>query len=137
MKKYSNNTNLHQSIVDGVNKLADNVATTLGPKGRNVIIQYKGSIPFVTKDGVTVAKFVTLEDPFQNAAVEILKQASLQTNIEAGDGTTTATVLARAILTLSQRYITAGASPTELKRGIDSAVTCTKYMVRCPHSSHH
>ena len=121
MKKYSNNTNLHQSIVDGVNKLADNVATTLGPKGRNVIIQYKGSIPFVTKDGVTVAKAVTLKNPFENAAAEIIKQASLQTNAEAGDGTTTSTVLARSIINQAQAYIAAGVSPVELKRGMDKA----------------
>ena len=122
MKKYSNTTNLRQSIVEGINILADNVSATLGPKGQNVIIQQKGKPPFVTKDGVTVAKFVNLEDPFQNAAVEILKQASLQTNIEAGDGTTTATVLARSIINEGQRYITSGVSPIELKRGMDK--TC-------------
>ena len=122
MKKYSNTTELRQSIVEGINILADNVAATLGPKGQNVIIQYKGDPPFVTKDGVTVAKFVNLDDPFQNAAVEILKQASLQTNIEAGDGTTTATVLARSIINEGQKYITSGVSPIELKRGMDK--TC-------------
>lgn len=121
MKTYSNNTCLHQSIVEGVNKLADNVATTLGPKGRNVIIKYKNKIPFVTKDGVTVAKAVTLKDPFENAAAEIIKQASLQTNSEAGDGTTTSTVLARAIINKAQAYIAAGVSPVELKRGMDKA----------------
>ena len=122
MKKYSNTTELRQSIVEGINILADNVAATLGPKGQNVIIQYKGDPPFVTKDGVTVAKFVNLDDPFQNAAIEILKQASLQTNIEAGDGTTTATVLARSIINEGQKYITSGVSPIELKRGMDK--TC-------------
>lgn len=121
MKKYSHNTCLHQSIVTGVNKLADNVATTLGPKGRNVIVKYKDDLPFVTKDGVTVAKAVTLSDPFENAAVEIIKQASLQTNSEAGDGTTTSTVIARAIVNEAQKYITAGMSPIELKRGMDKA----------------
>ena len=121
MKEYSNNNCLHQSIVNGVNKLADNVATTLGPKGRNVIIKYKNSIPFVTKDGVTVAKAVVLKDPFENAAAEIIKQASLQTNSEAGDGTTTSTVLARSIINQAQAYITAGVSPVELKRGMDKA----------------
>tara|TARA_Y100000592_G_scaffold85879_1_gene138518 strand:+ start:20044 stop:21609 length:1566 start_codon:yes stop_codon:yes gene_type:complete len=121
VKKYSNNTCLHQSIVKGVNKLADNVATTLGPKGRNVIIKYKNNIPFVTKDGVTVAKAIVLDDAFENAAAEIIKQASLQTNSEAGDGTTTSTVLARAIINQAQAYITAGVSPVELKRGMDKA----------------
>lgn len=122
MKKYSNTNELRQSIVDGINTLADNVAATLGPKGQNVIIQPKDKPPFVTKDGVTVAKFVNLEDPFQNAAVEILKQASLQTNAEAGDGTTTATVLARSIINEAQKYIVSGVSPIELKRGMDK--TC-------------
>lgn len=122
MKKYSNTNELRQSIVEGINILADNVSATLGPKGQNVIIQQKGKPPFVTKDGVTVAKFVHLEDPFQNAAVGILKQASLQTNIEAGDGTTTSTVLARSIISEAQKYITSGVSPIELKRGMDA--TC-------------
>jgi len=122
VKKYSHNACLHQSIVTGVNKLADNVATTLGPKGRNVIVKYKGDLPFVTKDGVTVAKAVKLDDPFENAAAEIIKQASLQTNVEAGDGTTTSTVIARAIVNEAQKYITAGMSPVELKRGMDKAL---------------
>lgn len=122
MKKYSDNSKLRQSIVDGVNILADNVSATLGPKGQNVIIQLKGKPPFVTKDGVTVAKFVTLEDPFQNAAVEILKQASLQTNIEAGDGTTTSTVIARSVINEAQKYVVSGVSPIEIKRGMDK--TC-------------
>lgn len=128
MKKYSNTTELRQAIVEGVNILADNVSATLGPKGQNVIIQQKGKPPFVTKDGVTVAKFVNLEDPFQNAAVEILKQASLQTNAEAGDGTTTATVLARSIINEAQKYIAAGVSPIELKRGMDK--TCEELVHR-------
>ena len=122
MKKYSNTSELRQLIVDGINILADNVAATLGPKGQNVIIQRKDNLPFVTKDGVTVAKFVNLEDPFQNAAVEILKQASLQTNAEAGDGTTTSTVIARSIINEAQKYIVSGVSPIELKRGMDK--TC-------------
>ena len=122
MKKYSNKAELRQSIVEGINMLADNVAATLGPKGQNVIIQLRNKPPYVTKDGVTVAKFVTLEDPFQNAAVEILKQASLQTNLEAGDGTTTATVIARSIINEAQKYIASGVSPIELKRGMDK--TC-------------
>ena len=122
MKKYSNTNELRQRIVEGINTLADNVATTLGPKGQNVIIHEKGFAPFVTKDGVTVAKFVNLECPFQNAAADILKQASLQTNTEAGDGTTTATVLARAIVNEAQKYIAAGVSPIEIKRGMDATV---------------
>jgi len=113
---------LSQKVLDGVNKLADNVAATLGPKGRNVILHEKGKDPIITKDGVTVSAFVHLDDEFENAAAQILKQATSQTNTMAGDGTTTATVLSRAILNKAQRYITAGASPVELKRGIDLAV---------------
>ena len=96
-KIYSNDLDLQQKILNGVNKLADNVAATLGPKGRNVILTSKGKRPIVTKDGVTVANFVDLEDATENAAAQILKQAASQTNTSAGDGTTTSTVLARDI----------------------------------------
>ncbi len=121
-KQYSDNRELTEKILKGVRKLADNVSSTLGPKGRNVILAPIGSAPIITKDGVTVAKFVHLEDPFENAAVQVLKQASEETNAMAGDGTTTATVLARAILENSQKYVLSGVSPVELKRGIDKAV---------------
>ena len=120
-KHYNSGASLSDKILNGVNILADNVASTLGPKGRNVILQEAGGNPVITKDGVTVAQFVTLEDPFENAAAEVIKQAASQTNSMAGDGTTTATVLAREILKESQRYITSGVSPIELKRGMDSA----------------
>ena len=119
---FEDRLNLNTKILNGVNTLADYVATTLGPKGRNVILHQKGKDPIITKDGITCAEFVHLEDKFENAAAQILKQATSQTNMMAGDGTTTATVLARAILSVAQRYITAGASPIELKRGIDLAV---------------
>jgi len=121
-KQYCSQTELHKKILEGVDILADNVASTLGPRGRNVILQQKGKRPITTKDGVTVAKFVELDDPMQNVGAQILKQASEQTNSKAGDGTTTSTVLARAILTQAQRYLIAGVSPIELKRGIDKAV---------------
>ena len=121
-KEYCSQTELHKKILEGVDILADNVASTLGPRGRNVILQEKGKRPITTKDGVTVAKFVELDDPMQNVGAQILKQASEQTNSKAGDGTTTSTVLARAILTQAQRYLIAGVSPIELKRGIDKAV---------------
>ena len=121
-REYDDNQTLQQKIMRGANILADNVASTLGPRGRNVLLQEKGKTPFVTKDGVTVAHFVALEDPIENAAVQIIKQAAVQTNADAGDGTTTATVLARAILRESQRFIASGASPTELQRGILLAV---------------
>ena len=120
--KFEDRAGLSQKVLDGVNKLADNVATTLGPKGRNVILHQKGKEPIITKDGVTVSQFVHLDDEFENAAAQIIKQATSQTNSMAGDGTTTATVLSRELLVRAQRYITAGASPTELKRGIDAAV---------------
>jgi chaperonin GroEL len=120
--KFESRAELNAKVLRGVNLLADNVATTLGPRGCNVILHQKDKEPFITKDGVTVSKFVHCDDEFEHAAAQILKQATSQTNLMAGDGTTTATVLAREILTTSQRYITAGAAPTELKRGIDAAV---------------
>ena len=121
-RAYDDNQTLQQKIMNGVNKLADNVASTLGPRGRNVLLQEKGKMPFVTKDGVTVAHFVACQDPFEDAAAQIIKQAAVETNNEAGDGTTTATVIARAILKESQRHIISGVSPIELQRGINLAV---------------
>lgn len=120
-KRYDSDSSLREKILEGVDILADNVASTLGPRGRNVILQSAGKKPIITKDGVTVAEFVELEDPFMNAGVQILKQASRETNTTAGDGTTTATVLARAILQSASRQVVGGASPIELKRGIDKA----------------
>ena len=122
MKVYESDQQLNQKILSGVEKLAEAVSTTLGPKGRNVILHQKDGNPIITKDGVTVAKFVTLEDPFENAAAQIIKQASSETNQAAGDGTTTATVLSHAILSAAQKHLLAGASPVSLKRGIDKAV---------------
>tara|TARA_Y100000310_G_scaffold314450_1_gene363800 strand:- start:101 stop:1696 length:1596 start_codon:yes stop_codon:yes gene_type:complete len=112
---------LNQKILEGVNKLADNVAATMGPKGRNVILHAPNHNPIITKDGVTVANFIDFEDPFENVGAQIIKQASEETNSNAGDGTTTATVLARAILVEAQRHLVAGHSPIELKKGIDRA----------------
>lgn len=115
---------LREKIKNGVNILTDNVASTLGPRGRNVILQEKGKRPFVTKDGVTVARFVELEDPVENAAAQLVKQASSRTNVDAGDGTTTSTVLTRAIYRHATEMMEADekVSPTEIKRGIDMAV---------------
>jgi len=113
---------MSQKILAGVNTLADNVASTLGPRGRNVILQEKNKRPIITKDGVTVADFVDLEDPIENAGAQIIKQAAAQTNLDAGDGTTTSTVLSRAILTEAQRYISSGVAPIDLQRGIEKAV---------------
>tara|TARA_Y100000310_G_scaffold199869_1_gene199889 strand:- start:1449 stop:3023 length:1575 start_codon:yes stop_codon:yes gene_type:complete len=122
-KVYSSHEDLNNKLLSGINKLADNVAATLGPKGRNVLLKSKGRTPIITKDGVTVAKFVDLEDPVENAAAYVIKQASVETNFTAGDGTTTSTVLAREIIMNSQRYLAAGCSPVELKRGMDKALT--------------
>jgi chaperonin GroEL len=121
-RAYDDNQTLQQKIIRGANILADNVASTLGPRGRNVLLQEKDKQPFITKDGVTVAHFVALGDPFENAGAQIIKQAAVQTNNDAGDGTTTATVLARSILQESQKFIASGISPIELQRGIDLAV---------------
>ena len=130
MKKYSNGRDLHELMLDGVNTLANNVASTYGPKGRNVILKDKEGRPIITKDGVTVARFVNLEDPFKNAAVEIVKQASEKTNSTAGDGTTTSTILARAIFSKSLELIEKGLSPVEVKRGLDKVcnMVCEKIL---------
>ena len=122
-RTYASGLELQQKILGGVNKLADNVAATLGPKGRNVILSRKGVSPVVTKDGVTVANFVELEDPIENAGAQLLKQAASETNNIAGDGTTTSTVLAREILKNTQKYLVAGSSPIEIKRGMDKALS--------------
>ena len=121
-REYDNNQSLQQKIMNGVNILADNVGSTLGPRGRNVLLQEKDKAPFVTKDGVTVAHFVALKDPIENAAVQVARQAAIETNETAGDGTTTSTILARAILQESQKHIAAGAAPVELQRGIMDTV---------------
>jgi chaperonin GroEL len=119
-KLYCNGRTLNEKVLQGVNVLADNVVSTLGPKGRNVIL-YDGNKPIVTKDGVTIANFIDLEDPFENLGAQVIKQASQQTAAQAGDGTTTSIVLARAMLREAQKYISAGVSPVELKRGMDKA----------------
>jgi chaperonin GroEL len=113
---------IRQKLISGANKLADAVASTLGPRGQNVILYKRGSDPVITKDGVTVARIVELDDDYEQAAVEVLRQAALETEKTSGDGTTTSTVLARAILTTAQKHIAAGASSTDVKRGIDMAV---------------
>ena len=121
-KIYSSNEDLSSKIAAGVNKLADNVASTLGPRGRNVILKKKDSNPIVTKDGVTVAEFVELDDPIENVGAQIIKQASRMTNSQAGDGTTTATVLARALFENARKMIASGHAPIIVKRQIDSTV---------------
>jgi len=109
-------------IMKGVDKLADAVRVTLGPKGRNVVIDKKFGSPTSTKDGVTVAKEIELEEPFENMGAQMVKEVASKTSDVAGDGTTTATVLAQAIYREGMKNVTAGANPMELKRGIDKAV---------------
>ena len=118
----SHGPELRNKVLDGVNTLADYVATTLGPKGQNVLIHQKDRRPFVTKDGVTVAQHVNFEDPHMNAGAEVVKQVSSMTNAEAGDGTTTSTVLAREILNQANKHIASGTSPIEIKRGLEQCL---------------
>jgi len=106
----------------GVDQLADAVKVTLGPKGRNVIIEKKFGAPQITKDGVTVAKEVELEDHFENTGAQLVKSVASKTGDDAGDGTTTATILAQSIVNVGLKNVTAGANPMDLKRGIDKAV---------------
>ena len=117
------NVEARELLKEGVDALSNAVKVTLGPKGRNVIIDKKFGAPQVTKDGVTVAKEVELEDPFANMGAQMVKEVASKTNDDAGDGTTTATVLAQAIIGVGLKNVTAGANPMDLKRGIDKAVT--------------
>ncbi|HEY3783352.1 MAG TPA: chaperonin GroEL [Fimbriimonadaceae bacterium] len=111
-----------RALERGVNKVADAVKVTLGPKGRNVVLDKKWGSPTITKDGVTVAKEIELEDPYENMGAQLCKEVASKTNDVAGDGTTTATVLAQAIVNEGLRYVAAGGNPIAVKRGIDQAV---------------
>ena len=111
-----------QAILRGVNDLADAVKVTLGPKGRNVVIDKKFGSPTITKDGVTVAKEIDLKDPLENMGAQMVREVASKTSDIAGDGTTTATVLAQAIFREGAKIVVAGANPMELKRGIEKAV---------------
>ena len=122
MKYFSNSSEVRSKLERGIKIVADNVASTLGPKGRTVVLHQKGKMPFATKDGVTVAKFIDLEDPVENTGAQIVKQAAEKTNQEAGDGTTTTTVLTYAMYREAQKYLAAGAPPIELKKGMELAV---------------
>jgi chaperonin GroEL len=121
-KMLSYSEDARKELERGVNKLADAVKVTLGPKGRNVVIDKKWGAPTITKDGVTVAREIEIEDPYQNMGAQLAKEVATKTNDIAGDGTTTATVLAQAIVKEGLRNVAAGANPMSLKRGIDKAV---------------
>ena len=122
-KEIKYNVEARNLLKEGVDALADAVKVTLGPKGRNVIIGKQFGAPHITKDGVTVAKEVELEDPFANMGAQMVREVASKTNDDAGDGTTTATVLAQAIIGVGIKNVTAGANPMDLKRGIDKAVS--------------
>ena len=122
-KEIKFNMEARDLLKKGVDELADAVKVTLGPKGRNVIIDKKYGAPQITKDGVTVAKEIELEDPFQNMGAQLVREVASKTNDDAGDGTTTATVLAQSIIGVGLKNVTAGANPMDLKRGIDKAVS--------------
>ena len=121
-KEIKFNMDARAQMKEGADALADAVKVTLGPKGRNVVIEKKFGAPHVTKDGVTVAKEIELEDRFANMGAQMVKEVASKTNDQAGDGTTTATVLAQAIINVGLKNVTAGANPMDLKRGIDKAV---------------
>src|SRR5271163_530723 len=117
---YSENS--RQAILRGVNQLADAVKVTLGPRGRNVVLEKKYGGPTITKDGVTVAKEIDLKDPMENVGAQLVREVASKTSDVAGDGTTTATVLAQSIFREGVKTVAAGANPTALKRGIEKAV---------------
>ena len=124
------NIDARAQMKEGADALANAVKVTLGPKGRNVVIEKKFGAPQVTKDGVTVAKEIELEDRFANMGAQMVKEVAAKTNDQAGDGTTTATVLAQAIINVGLKNVTAGANPMDLKRGIDKAVTAVVASLR-------
>lgn len=114
-----------KALMSGIDQLADTVKITLGPKGRNVVLDKKFGAPLITNDGVTIAKEIELEDPFENMGAQLVKEVSIKTNDVAGDGTTTATLLAQALIREGMKNVTAGANPMVLKKGIQSAVEKT------------
>ena len=131
-KQIKFNIEARDLLKQGVDQLANAVKVTLGPKGRNVVIEKKFGAPQITKDGVTVAKEIELEDPFENTGAQLVKSVASKTGDDAGDGTTTATLLAQAIITEGLKNVTAGANPMDLKRGIDKAVKAvTDFIASC------
>ena len=124
------NIEAREELKKGVDALADAVKVTLGPKGRNVIISKQFGAPHITKDGVSVAREIELEEPFRNMGAQLVKEVASKTGDDAGDGTTTATVLAQAIIAVGLKNVTAGANPMDLKRGIDKAVAAVVAGIR-------
>jgi len=122
-KEVKFNTDARDKMLRGINKLADAVRITLGPKGRNVVLDKSFGAPRITKDGVSVAKEIELEDKFENMGAQMIKEVAQRTNDEAGDGTTTATILAQAIVKEGLKLVAAGMNPMDLKRGIDLATS--------------
>ena len=112
-----------RALQKGVDTLADTVKITLGPKGRNVVLDKKFGAPLITNDGVTIAKEIELEDPFENMGAQLVKEVATKTNDVAGDGTTTATLLAQALVREGTKNVTAGANPMIVRKGISKAVT--------------
>ncbi|MCF0208056.1 MAG: chaperonin GroEL, partial [Bacteroidaceae bacterium] len=124
------NMDARDLLKSGVDQLANAVKVTLGPKGRNVIIEKKFGAPQITKDGVSVAKEIELENKFENTGAQLVKSVASKTGDDAGDGTTTATILAQSIINVGLKNVTAGANPMDLKRGIDKAVTAVVEFIK-------
>ena len=120
-KQISFSSDARAKLKSGIDQLADAVKVTLGPKGRNVVIQKSFGAPVITKDGVSVAKEIELEEPVENMGAQMVKEVASKTADLAGDGTTTATVLAQSLVSAGMKYVAAGANPMDLKRGIDKA----------------
>src|ERR1700736_856190 len=121
-KQLAYDADARSALKRGVDKVADAVRITIGPKGRNVVLDKKFGSPTITNDGVTIAKEIELEEPFQNMGAQLVKEVASKTNDIAGDGTTTATVLAQALINAGLQNVAAGANPIQLKKGIELAV---------------
>ena len=121
-KEIKTGNDAREALLRGVDKLADTVTITLGPKGRNVILEKKYGSPLITNDGVTIAKEIELDDPFENMGASLVREVASKTNDAAGDGTTTATLLAQAFIREGMKNVAAGANPMVIKKGISKAV---------------
>jgi len=121
------NEDARKGLEAGVNKLADVVKVTLGPNGRNVVLEKKWGAPTITNDGVTIAKEVDLEDPYENMGAQLAKEVASKTNDVAGDGTTTATVLAQAMVNEGMKSVSSGANPMEIKRNVRNFKSCNRF----------